>query len=237
MPSWMFKEESNRGKTKKGAWKKPSQLTKNDHHATQDVKDQEGTMEGTCVAGPCLTRAQGKKTDKIHPLKVIEAISSIDKTTIEDLQKKDSTLVKKCFDRVGKPIIRENYVAEFFMKNELLYRKHQETKTGRSANQLVVPKGLQQRVMSVNHESAFSGHQGAKKTEVRILPNFLWPGLHQDIIRFCHSCDVCQRTIKKGIVKKVPLGSMPLIDMPFKRVGVNIFGPIAPPSEAGHGYI
>ena len=30
--------------------------------------------------------------------------------------------------------------------------------------------------MSVNHESAFSGHLGAKKTEVRILPNFFWPG-------------------------------------------------------------
>ena len=91
--------------------------------------------------------------------------------------------------------------------------------------------------MSVNHESAFSGHLGAKKTEVRILPNFFWPGLRQDVIRFCRSCDVCQRTIKRGSVKKVPLGSMPLIDTPFKRVAVDIVGPIAPPSEAGHWYI
>ena len=90
--------------------------------------------------------------------------------------------------------------------------------------------------MSVNHESAFSGHLGAKKTEVRILPNF-WLGLRPDIIRFCRSCDVCQRTIKKGHVKKVPLGSMPLIVTAFKRVAVDIVGPIAPPSEAGHQYI
>ena len=41
--------------------------------------------------------AQVKKSDKIHPLKVKEAISSVDNSTIEDLQKKDSTL-KKCFD-------------------------------------------------------------------------------------------------------------------------------------------
>ena len=41
-------------------------------------------------------RAQAKKTDKIHPLKVKEVTSSVDKTTIEDLQKTDSTL-KKCF--------------------------------------------------------------------------------------------------------------------------------------------
>ena len=91
--------------------------------------------------------------------------------------------------------------------------------------------------MSVNHESAFSGRLGAKKTEVRMLPNFFWPRLHQDVIRFCCSCDVCQRTIKKGIVKKVPLWSMPLINTPFRRVAVDIVGPMAPPSEAGHRYI
>ena len=177
-----------------------------------------------------MTRAQAKKSDKVHPLKVKEAMSSVDKSTIENLQKKDSTL-KKCFDRIGKPIIRENYVGVFYKKNGLLYRKHQETKTGRSFNQLVV------QVMSVNHESAFSGHLVAKKTEVRILPNFFWPGLRQDVIRFCRSCDVCHGTVKRGSVKKVTLGSMPLIDTPFKRVPVDIVGPIAPPSEAGHRYI
>ena len=108
---------------------------------TEDIKVPEGITEGKCVAGPVLTRAQAKKSDKIYPLKVKEAILSVDKTTIEDLQKKVSTL-KKCFDRVGKLIIRENYVGEDFMKNGLLYRKHQEKKTGRSSNQLVVPKGL-----------------------------------------------------------------------------------------------
>ena len=30
---------------------------------------------------------------------------------------------------------------------------------------------------------------------------------------------------------------MPLIDTPFKRVVVDIVGPIAPPREAGHRYI
>ena len=91
--------------------------------------------------------------------------------------------------------------------------------------------------MSVNHESAFSGHPVAKKTEVRKLPNFFWPGLRQDIIKFGRSSDVCQRTVKKGNVKKVSLWCMPLIDMPYKRVAIDIVGPIAPPSEAGHQYI
>ena len=43
-------------------------------------------------------------------------MSSVDKSTIEDLKKKDSTL-KKCFDCIGKPIIRDNYLGEFYLTN------------------------------------------------------------------------------------------------------------------------
>ena len=114
------------------------------------MKVKEGATEEECVARPVGMRAQDKESDKVHPLKVKEAM----------------------FDRIGKPIIRDNYVGEFYKMNGLLYRKLQETKTGRSFNQLVVPKELRRQLMSVNHESVFSGHLGAKKTEVRILPNF-----------------------------------------------------------------
>ena len=84
----MFKE-SNREITKnRDSEKKPAQLKKNDNHATQDVrKVQEGTTEGKCVAGPVLTRAQVQKSDEINPIKVKEAMSSVDKSTIEDLRR------------------------------------------------------------------------------------------------------------------------------------------------------
>ena len=60
-----------------------------------------------------------------------------------------------------------------------------------------------------------------------------------DITSFCRSClsDVCQKTTAKGSVPRVPLGDMPLIDMPFRRVAVDLVGPILPPSEKGHRYI
>ena len=53
MPSWMFNEESNIGEIKKrDSKRKPAQLKKDDNHVTQDVKVQEGTTEGKCVARP-----------------------------------------------------------------------------------------------------------------------------------------------------------------------------------------
>ena len=48
---------------------------------------------------------------------------------------------------------------------------------------------------------------------------------------------LCQRTIQKGRVTKVPLGKLPLIDTPFKRVAVDIVGPIEPRSERKSRYI
>ena len=70
-PSWMFKEDFNREKTKnRDSKKKPAQFKKSNNHATQDVKVQEGTTEGNCVAGPVLTRSQVKKSYKIHQLKL-----------------------------------------------------------------------------------------------------------------------------------------------------------------------
>ena len=167
IPVWMFKRSNQKTEKsalkKRNSKKKPAQPKENDGHARRNTKVKEGTTEEECVAAPVVTRAQAKKSDKVHPLKVKEAMSSVGKSTIENLQKKDSTL-KKCFDRIGKPVIRENYVAEFYKKNGLLYRKHQETKTGQNSDQLVIPKELRRQVMSVNHESVFSGHLGAKKT-------------------------------------------------------------------------
>ena len=55
--------------------------------------------------------------------------------------------------------------------------------------------------------------------------------------RFCKSCDICQRTIHKERVTKVPLGKLPLIDTPFKRVAVDIVGPIKPRAERKSRYI
>jgi len=56
-------------------------------------------------------------------------------------------------------------------------------------------------------------------------------------VRYCRSCDICQRTVTKGRVSKLPLGKMALIDLPFKRVAVHLVGPIAPVPDQGNRYI
>ena len=56
---------------------------------------------------------------------------------------------------------------------------------------------------------------GIKKTSDKILSNFFWPGLKDDVKRFFRSCDVCQKTVNKGQVSRVPLQITPVVDEPF----------------------
>ena len=91
--------------------------------------------------------------------------------------------------------------------------------------------------MSTGHEALMAGHLRKSKTAGRIMSSFFWPGAMADVKRFCASCDMCQRTTPKGMVKKVPLQNPPLIDTPFRRVAIDLIGPISPASGSGKKYI
>ena len=108
---------------------------------------------------------------------------------------------------------------------------------GKSIRQVIIPKPLRNQVMRIAHESVMGGHLGAKKTTRRILSDFYWPRVRGNVSRFCRSCEICQKTVSKGSVPKAPLGRMPLIDQPFKRVAVDIVSPIRPHSYRGHWYL
>ena len=99
---------------------------------------------------------------------------------------------------------------KFVRKKGLLYR--QFTKGNKVTLQLVVPEGFREKVLRLALETLL--------TLDRVLSEFFWLGGCGDVARFCKSCDICQRTIRKGRVTKVPLGKLPLIDTPFKRVSV-----------------
>ena len=124
----------------------------------------------------------------------------------------------------------------FAMKKGLIYRKFKSSSQDESS-QLVVPKQFRSTVLKLAHETVLSGHFSTKKTVSRILADFWWPGCQADCSRFCKSCDICQRTIPKGKVPKAPLGKMPMMDIPFQRIAVDLVGPIYPPTDRKNRYI
>ena len=118
---------------------------------------------------------------------------------------------------------------KFVQKKDLLYR--QFTKGNKVTLQLVIPEVFREKVLRLAHETVMTAHLGIKKTLDRVVSVYFWPGVCGDVAIFCKSCDICQRTIWKSSVTKVPLGKFPLIDTPYKRVSVDLVRPVEPLSD------
>ena len=124
----------------------------------------------------------------------------------------------------------------FFKRNGILYRRWiPDGYEEREVEQLVLPTKCRQAVLKLAHEIPLSGHLGKEKTRKRILRRFFWPSVYRDVERFCASCPVCQKTAPRGS-DKAPLVPLPIISEPFRRIGMNIVGPL-PRSKSGHKYV
>ncbi|KAJ8050768.1 hypothetical protein HOLleu_04093 [Holothuria leucospilota] len=163
------------------------------------------------------TRAMiARKEKPVPPLKVVQTLVKV--SSKEDILKgqyNDKTLenIRK-WSQEGKRKEMDsclgNTGSRIYVENGKIFR------------QLVVPKEFREIVLRLAHDSPMAGHMKTKKTLDRVLTSFYWPGIHGDVNRYSKSCDVCQKTISKGLVQKVPLGTMPLIDTPFKRIAIDI---------------
>ncbi|XP_064470265.1 uncharacterized protein LOC135385018 [Ornithodoros turicata] len=186
------------------------------------------------------TRQQAKEKEKrFHKLKASELAVDLNTDDFGRDQKEDSTL-KKCFDEVGvikKGRRKGSGSTTYILIADKLYRSCQRDQSTEEALQLVVPKKYRNSVLELAHNGMMAGHLGSGKTADRVLAEFYWPGLQADAKRFVASCDICQRTTPRGKTAKAPLQKMPVIDTPFKRVAIDIIGPLHPSSSRGNKFI
>lgn len=123
----------------------------------------------------------------------------------------------------------------FKLDNDILVR-YFKMKNGEVVKQIVVPLKYRDAIMSLAHDSSFAGHLGNRKTRQRIMQNFFWPGIFIDVAKYCKACPNCQKSVPKGRVGKVPLVSIPPMDIPFKRIAMDIVGPLNR-TKSGNRYI
>jgi len=189
----------------------------------------------TDMCAPVQTRAMVAKESKPpKPLKV-KSVPGLDigPEELKVKQKADESL-KKYRELVDKPT--EDGKPQFFEKKGILCRRYFGRRGEDAIVQLVVPKELREKVVSLAHDTLLAGHRGPAKTLNRVQQEFSWPGVHEFVTRYVASCDLCQRNVSKGTVSKAPLGKLPLVETPFSVICVDIVGPISPPSE-GFQYV
>ncbi|XP_077550676.1 uncharacterized protein LOC144163873 [Haemaphysalis longicornis] len=187
---------------------------------------------------PALISAVARENQKkVTPLRVPSISGSqVSRAELAQEQQKDGTL-RRCYRKIGKQFFSgKGHSYRFLEEDGILYRRY-ELATGRTFRQVVVPKPLREPILRIAHETIRAGHQGIRRTTERILQEFYWPDLHGDVRRFVRSCDARQRTTPKGKVGITPLGNMPLIRTPFRRVADDLIGPFTPTSEKRNRYV
>ena len=56
------------------------------------------------------------------------------------------------------------------------------------------------------------------------MDRFFWPGIWADVRRWCAACPECQ-LVNTPTIPKPPLRPLPLVEIPFDRVAMDLIGP------------
>ncbi|KAJ1153719.1 hypothetical protein NDU88_006477 [Pleurodeles waltl] len=123
-----------------------------------------------------------------------------------------------------------------YWEDNLLYTEARDPKPG-AARRLVIPQEYIKFLLTLAHDIPLAGHLGQMKTWDKLVPLFHWPRMSEDKKEFCKSCETCQASGKTGGTPKAPLIPLPAVGVPFERVGVDIVGPLDPPTASGNRFI
>ena len=224
------------------SWEIPTGEEITEHEMSVESQDVGPAITSHEKTGGVVTRLQSKNMP-LRPMKVAKTkIVNLTSTEFKKLQDTDKSLDKLRkrieSDSVERPRQWGTEVYYIDQKNGLMYRQFTSPPEKGSVvhKQLVLPHSLRESVLEVAHDSILGGHLATKKTYDRVTSNFFWPGAHDDVSRYCQSCDICQRTIPKGRCGKTPLVAMPIIGEPFARVEIDLVGPL-PMSRRKHRWI
>ena len=116
----------------------------------------------------------------------------------------------------------------FFKCDGLLYHRWTPPESNgelSETEQFVLPMQCRKPVLDLAHQIPIAGHMGKNKTAQRVMGQFYWPTLYRDVADHCRSCKECQMAAP-GRAGHAPLIPLPIMEEPFKRITMDIVGPL-----------
>ncbi len=207
---------------------------------TVQLEEQQPGLFPVCVT----TRAQARKSDQSFSLpkkspSPLELNQIFSEKLLTEAQQEDTTLTQ-FHDKVIPPDQITHYPA-FYKQDGVLMRVFRPPKVPddaawAEAHQVVVPTILRHSILEIAHES-FAGHLGIKKTCEKILADFYWPGLREDVKNYVSTCHLCQIAGKPNVtIPPYPLQPIAVPSEPFHKIIIDIVGPL-PKTKKGNEYI
>ena len=84
-------------------------------------------------------------------------------------------------------------------------------------NRIYIPcnEDIKLQILHRYHDLASAGHQGIRRTKARIVEQYFWTGMDQDIKNYIHTCITCQRHAERSTLLPGHLHPLPI---PTERV-------------------
>lgn len=223
------------------------------YNPTEDIEKEQPTLFPVCA----VTRSQrrravdtGQPTPSFIPnpcvgkdLTLGQGVSPlsqlISEQKLEEAQRQDPTLTKLHNETLPKEDILDT--PAYYYQDDILMRFYRPPKlsdddTWAEAHQVVIPQAVRTPLMEVAHEG-FGGHLGIKKTYLKLLNDFYWPGIKKDVTSFVNSCTTCQIVGKPNqTIPPYPLHPIKVPSEPFQKILIDIVGPL-PKTKKGNQYI
>ncbi|CAH1272763.1 RTL1 [Branchiostoma lanceolatum] len=107
------------------------------------------------------------------------------------------------------------------VKRGVLYRRWKPNANCHVIYQRVAPTSLRPAILQELHNGSCSGHLGITKTLRRVYIRFYWPGMNQDVKRWCRACQHCATRTAPTPSARAPLKPI-RADGPFKKVAMDL---------------
>ena len=230
----LMRAEQERKQKQKECGVQPKPLEESQENENMhELGNFDDTIFSVCREKQKKTRSERRYERAEHGRRLNQVTNDLCITAEEfkELQQEDASLT--AIRRAAKENTSGSGV-KFFERSGLVYRRwapHTEEET----EQIVVPVKCGRELLRIAHATPFAGHLGREKTTQRLLQCFYWPGIFRDVANYCHSCSACQKSSSKGR-SRAPLVPLPIIATPFKRIAMDIVGPL-PKSRSGKRYI
>jgi len=116
-------------------------------------------------------------------------------------------------------------------KNGLLCRR---SVYGRKT-QVVIPKALNKRLLTHQHQSVLAGHPGSRKIYNTLRRYVYWPSMVVDVYKNVKQCPACAKN-RLSERKHTTVMKLFTADEPFSGLAMDLLGPL-PTSKGGHKHV
>ena len=197
----------------------------------QDSTFQSARTDATCISMENQAVSEFRKSVK-------NVIFTLQKVIVD--QEKDQEICKLNHRALNEREATKIPVC-YFIENGILLRKWQPPDVAASHEWKVISNcsttGVSTRYFGFSSLEPLAGHLGIIKTYYyKVLNNFYWPGLRDDIKQYCKTCHNCQLVEKLN--KKPPVAPhkpIPVMEEPFSHIIVDCEGPL-PKTCSGYQY-